>query len=169
MAEQTNRWIQRRVAAGKAGERLAVVFDVDETLLRNAEQIMAHDFGYDEKEWERWVMSAKAKPLEAVCRLFRTVRRVGGEVVVITGRPEHQREATVENLRGVGCDGYALLICKPEDETTVTTTAFKAAERKRLMADGWVIIANVGDQRSDLDGGFAEREFKLPNPFYFTP
>ena len=28
---------------------------------------------------------------------------------------------------------------------------------------------NVGDQASDLDGGYAERTFKLPNPFYFVP
>ena len=37
-------------------------------------------------------------------------------------------------------------------------------------ATGWhTIIANVGDQWSDLDGGFAERVFKLPNPVYFIP
>jgi hypothetical protein len=29
-----------------------------------------------------------------------------------------------------------------------------------------VIIANLGDQFSDLAGGYAERTFKLPNPFY---
>ena len=27
-------------------------------------------------------------------------------------------------------------------------------------------IANVGDQPSDLAGGYAERTFLLPNPFY---
>jgi hypothetical protein len=28
-------------------------------------------------------------------------------------------------------------------------------------------VVNLGDQESDLDGGHAERAFKLPNPFYF--
>ena len=32
---------------------------------------------------------------------------------------------------------------------------------------GYRIIANVGDQESDLTGGGADRSFKLPNPFYF--
>ena len=32
---------------------------------------------------------------------------------------------------------------------------------------GYLIILNVGDQESDLTGGFADRTFKLPNPFYF--
>ncbi|HEX3434983.1 MAG TPA: HAD family acid phosphatase [Solirubrobacteraceae bacterium] len=39
----------------------------------------------------------------------------------------------------------------------------------RDRADGYRIIVNVGDQQSDLDGGFAQRAFKLPNPFYFIP
>jgi len=29
---------------------------------------------------------------------------------------------------------------------------------------GHSIIANMGDQMSDLDGGFAEKTFKLPTP-----
>ena len=34
-------------------------------------------------------------------------------------------------------------------------------------ADAFVV--NLGDQRSDLEGGYAERTFKLPNPVYFLP
>jgi hypothetical protein len=29
-------------------------------------------------------------------------------------------------------------------------------------------VVNMGDQESDLDGGHADRAFKLPNPFYFV-
>jgi acid phosphatase len=31
------------------------------------------------------------------------------------------------------------------------------------------VIANVGDQPSDLDRGFAQRTFMLPNPFFRVP
>jgi hypothetical protein len=34
---------------------------------------------------------------------------------------------------------------------------------------GYTIIANMGDQFSDLEGGFSERTYKLPNPFYYIP
>jgi hypothetical protein len=27
----------------------------------------------------------------------------------------------------------------------------------------------MGDQESDLSGGYAEKTFKLPNPVYFLP
>ena len=45
--------------------------------------------------------------------------------------------------------------------------------RKRAASSqpkqGFLIIANLGDQASDLAGGYAERAYKIPNPFYYTP
>ena len=34
---------------------------------------------------------------------------------------------------------------------------------------GYDIVANFGDQFSDLNGGFADKTFKMPNPNYFMP
>ena len=34
---------------------------------------------------------------------------------------------------------------------------------------GYDIVANFGDQFSDLNGGFADQTFKIPNPTYFLP
>ena len=31
------------------------------------------------------------------------------------------------------------------------------------------ILLTMGDQLSDLNGGYAERTFKLPNPVYYLP
>jgi hypothetical protein len=33
----------------------------------------------------------------------------------------------------------------------------------------YTIVANIGDQFSDLVGGRAQKCFKVPNPFYFIP
>jgi acid phosphatase len=46
---------------------------------------------------------------------------------------------------------------------------FKAPQRGDIEEQGYTIIANVGDQPSDLEGGFAERIYLLPNPFYRIP
>jgi acid phosphatase len=46
---------------------------------------------------------------------------------------------------------------------------FKAPQRARIEGQGYTIIANIGDQPSDLDGGFSERTYLLPNPFYRIP
>jgi acid phosphatase len=46
---------------------------------------------------------------------------------------------------------------------------FKTPQRAAIQGRGYTIIANIGDQPSDLDGGFAERTYLLPNPFYRIP
>lgn len=42
-------------------------------------------------------------------------------------------------------------------------------EAKRYLARQANMVVNVGDQASDLLGGYAELTFKLPNPFYVIP
>ena len=55
------------------------------------------------------------------------------------------------------------------DALKEASATFKTAERARLVAQGYTIVANLGDQESDLVGGYAERTFKLPDPFYLSP
>jgi predicted secreted acid phosphatase len=51
-----------------------------------------------------------------------------------------------------------------------STVEFKAFTRGHIeTADGVDIVMNVGDQWSDLQGGFAEKWTKIPNPTYFLP
>ena len=45
----------------------------------------------------------------------------------------------------------------------------RAAERRKITEHGYTILLTMGDQQSDLAGGYAERTFKLPNPVYFIP
>ena len=40
---------------------------------------------------------------------------------------------------------------------------------RQIEQQGYTIIANIGDQPSDLDGGFSEQTYLLPNPFYRIP
>lgn len=167
VAEQANRWIEQRAAKRVPGERPAVVLDLDETLLFNWPHISGNDFGYLLEAWQRWVDAAKAPAIEPVREVYRGARRRGLDVFFITGRPERDRRSTERNLRAIGCGEFAELICKP-DGAKGTTAAFKTAARARLAKEGWTVIANVGDQHSDLSGGFAERTFKLPNPFYIS-
>ena len=165
VAAKAKAWLEARSARG--GEKLTVVFDLDETLFFNWPLISAMDFGYIPLEWNRWVEAAKAPPIEPVREVYRFARKLGLHVVFITGRPESQRASTERNLRAIGCSEYLRLICKGP-ERDLTSAAFKTAERERVVREGWVIIANLGDQQSDLAGGFAERTFKLPNVFYVT-
>jgi hypothetical protein len=52
---------------------------------------------------------------------------------------------------------------------TCTTTQYKSLTRQHIESLGYDIVANFGDQFSDLNGGFADKTFKIPNPIYFLP
>ncbi len=160
-------WVDERASRRLPAERLAVVFDLDETLLLNWSSISANDFGYIPPLWEQWVDQAAAPAIESVREVYRAARKRGMAVFYITGRSERDRVGTERNLHSIHCAEYVELICKPA-EVKQSSAAFKTAARERLMRDGYTIIANLGDQESDLVGGFSERTFKLPNPFYQT-
>jgi hypothetical protein len=49
------------------------------------------------------------------------------------------------------------------------TIQYKSGVRAHIEDLGYEIVANFGDQFSDLKGGFADRTFKLPNPNYYLP
>ena len=87
---------------------------------------------------------------------------------LITGRRENVRDHTASNLAREGFTGYNALVLKPQD-STATTVDYKSGARKAIEDQGYRIVANVGDQYSDLAGGHSGVAFKLPNPFYFLP
>jgi predicted secreted acid phosphatase len=101
--------------------------------------------------------------------LFNAAKAKGAAVFFISGRRDKERQATLWNLDRAGFEGWAKVIIRPDDDTRSTIQPFKTEERRKIAEAGYTIIANAGDQQSDLDGGFAECTFKVPNPFYFIP
>jgi acid phosphatase len=175
VAEQARAFLESRTPRGG---KLAIVVDIDETALSNLPSIRANDYGFiiaGPCDLPRgpcglftWIGMARAEPIKPVLALVRLARERGVAVFFLTGRPERLRAATEANLRAAGYEWTGLLL-KPDDLTTKSAADFKAPERKKLQDQGYTVIVNIGDQMSDLDGGFAERTYKLPNPFYFIP
>jgi len=164
-AAEASEWIAARAARRVKGDNLAVVMDIDETVLTNLPHMREMDFGYLPKSWDQWVEEGTAPAIEAVRAVYETALRYKVTVFFITGRMESDRPGTVKNLAAMKMGEYEQLICKPVGYTG-TSGDYKTVARKQLEAEGWKIIANVGDQQSDLQGGFSEKTFKLVNPFY---
>jgi predicted secreted acid phosphatase len=163
VSARAERFLERR--AGSV-ERPALVLDIDETSLSNWPQQVESDFCYVRSEFTAWVLRGEAEALPGVLELYRTAVRLGVAVFFITGRPEEEREATERNLKAVGYDSWAGLHLRSSGGDRRT---FKISVRRQITEDGYTILANVGDQESDLVGGYAERTFKIPNPFYEVP
>ena len=169
VALQANKYLAKRIAKGaKPGRKLAIVFDIDETTLSNLPHILANDYGYVPRIWDEWVAEGRARAIVPVQTIYDTAVRGKIAVFFLTGRKESDRAPTERNLRDVGYDTWTRIYYKPADDPTLTTAAFKTDIRRKLTQEGYLIVANVGDQNSDLTGGYAERSFKLPNPFYIS-
>jgi predicted secreted acid phosphatase len=49
------------------------------------------------------------------------------------------------------------------------TIQYKSGTRAYIESQEYNIVADIGDQFSDLEGGFADKTFKMPNPNYYLP
>jgi acid phosphatase len=102
-------------------------------------------------------------------RLVARARELGVAVFFITGRPAEFQDETEANLREQGFTWDAVILLPANFGHMASAADFKAPARRRLVEQGYAILLTIGDQESDLAGGFAERGFKLPNPVYFLP
>jgi predicted secreted acid phosphatase len=162
----------------------ALVLDIDETTLSNWPAILDDDFGYIKDGpcdlgvsgacgWDDWQQSALDQVIAPALQLFNSAVARHVTVFFITGRRDDgkMRAATEANLRAAGYRDWKPenLIMQPKSGPHLDTIVdFKAPARAEIEKK-YVIIANIGDQMSDLDGGHAQMIFKVPNPFYFIP
>jgi predicted secreted acid phosphatase len=160
-------------------EKPALVLDIDETSLTNWPNLLADNFGFiaggacdalpnGPCGFTEWVLKASARPIDPARRLFDTAKKKGVAVIFITSRNDNARDATILNLDHAGFEGWTELRTRPDRDDLDTVEAYKSAERTKVEAEGYTIIANVGDQLSDIRGEPTGKcTFKVPNPFYF--
>ena len=147
--------------------KLAMVLDIDETSLSNYADLAATDFTDATAALTTSLFAATSPAIDPTLDLFGEARSRGVAVFFITGRPDLDvvRDRTEANLTSAGYAGWKVLVLKPADAEG--TLSYKSGARATIEDDGYRIVLNVGDQDSDLKGGYADKAYKLPNPFYF--
>jgi predicted secreted acid phosphatase len=187
VADNTNRIVNECHRLVRKGESPAVVFDADDTTLWTYDmEDNAMHFNFDPVVQDtEWVQPQRFPAVPGVVGLVNQVGAAGCTVVGLTGRRDPQREATIGNLDKVGYDYFtdanyytkwasgatppAYFDGGPCEDGVCTTIEYKSAVRAHVEDQGYDIIANFGDQFSDLIGGYADRAVKLPNPTYYLP
>lgn len=159
--------LRNEIARRQPGDRIAVVLDIDETCLSNWGYLTKVGFNVNPDTFREWVRVHNDPALQPALELFRQAKAAGVPVFFITGRKEFLREYTERQLRAAGFNGWAGLYLSPVAYDKDSIAPFKSGVRKKLSREGWRIILNMGDQCSDLEGGYAVHSVKLPNPFYF--
>jgi predicted secreted acid phosphatase len=143
----------------------AIVLDIDDTALSLYKCAEARDF----EDASLCAVQSNLPAVRQVRSLYKYARSRKVAVFFITGRPEPLRELSAKNLRSAGYTGKLDLTLKPTSYKDESVIPYKSGARKKIERRGYRILANLGDQRSDLKGGYSLKTYKLPNPMYFTP
>jgi acid phosphatase len=172
---EAREWLETRA---QTATRPAIVLDIDETSLSNWPAYRLNGWGrvvngacdlhQGPCGLRAWQALGQSKALAPTLALARRARELGVAVFFISGRPASLREVTERNLREQGYEWTAVIVL-PEGAQFASAVDFKAPERRKITEQGYTIVLSVGDQESDLKGGYAERTFKLPNPVYYLP
>jgi hypothetical protein len=158
----------------------AVVFDIDDTLLNTYDYTLAEQFGFTPASNAIWVNAGAFPAVFSMPGLVSYAASHGYAVFFITGRPQTQTDATVSNLASAGYARPAAghLFLKPAtppsylhcvNAPACTTIEYKSGTRAHIASEGYTITADFGDQYSDLLGGHAGHQVKIPNPMYYIP
>jgi predicted secreted acid phosphatase len=158
-------YLRERVASAK-DEKLAAVFDIDETSLSNWDTMSGCGFCSYGAQLKLYP-DATATLISPTLELFNFAKSKKVTTFFVTGRQEKQRALTAKNLRDVGYSDWDDLIMQP-DTNKDPARIFKPRNRDSIEKKGYHIVLSIGDQASDLAGCCAERVFKLPNPFYLV-
>ncbi len=168
-------WLEERT---RTAVTPAIVLDIDETSVSNWPAYRLNGWGRivsggcDLQQGpcglRAWQALGQSKAIAPTLALARRARELGVAVFFISGRPPNLREATERNLKNEGYEWTGVILL-PEGVQFASAVDFKTPERRRLTEQGYTIVLSLGDQQSDLTGGYAERTFKLPNPVYYLP
>ncbi|MFH8711229.1 HAD family acid phosphatase [Streptomyces zaomyceticus] len=128
-------------------EKQAIVLDIDNSSLETD----FHPF---------WELPTPA--IADVRDLVRDAHGRGVDVFFVTARPGIIHSLTDWNLKKAGYPVDGLYVRSLPD-LFAEVSAYKTEKRAEIEAKGYTIIANIGNNTTDLAGGHAERTFKLPD------
>ena len=179
------------------GKQKAIVLDVDDTSLATWNYEVFSNWAYNPTTNATFVLNQMFPAVPGMVDMANAAAKEGYAIFFITGRGAAQEAATLGNLTsdGVGVDAgypapttlndgedglftkpavanypdYLQAACAGDPNGSCTTIHYKSATRQHIESLGYDIVANFGDQFSDLEGGFADKTFKMPNPNYFLP
>ena len=130
-------YVGRRVERG--GHRLAINLDIDNTALAT--------------------YYAEGTAVPVVLRFAKYARGQGVTLLFNTGRERGHLAGVARSLRRVGYDVREICGRKPGERLTHS----KQRCRRHFVAEGYTLIANVGNRPTDFAGGGYERAFRLPS------
>jgi len=133
----------------RAGQRRAVVVDVDETVLDNSRYqatLLKNRQPYDSNTWTDWVKLAQAEAVPGAVEFLRYASSRGVRVFYVTNRKQVEKDATAANLKRLGFPDVS-------DRTLLVRTDPQSSSkepRRRNVQSQFRVVLLMGDNLNDF-------------------
>jgi 5'-nucleotidase (lipoprotein e(P4) family) len=107
---------------------LAVVVDVDETVLDNSPhqaEMVKNRMPFTNSVWTAWVNRRAAKPIAGAVEFLNYANQKGARIFYVTNRNEAEKQGTIDNLKQAGFPDVS-------DETVMVRATESSKEARRL-------------------------------------
>lgn len=145
--------LQELITQNQTAGELAIVLDLDETVLDNSPYQAAcilQNINYP-TGWAEWVNLAKAPALPGAVDFLNKAVEMGFQVFYISNRREMFREATRENFDRLG------IPLQSETNLILRTAESGKENRRQIVGSQYQIVMLIGDNLSDFNEGFDEQ------------
>ncbi len=138
----------------KIDKPLAVVFDIDETILDNSyyeANLIETNTTYTKETWKEWSDMESATAIPGAIEFLNYVNSRNVEIVYVSNRRENELEASFNNLKALGFPEVSL------DNYYFRTDESSKINRRKMVSEKYNIILLLGDNLADFDGLFEDR------------
>ena len=149
LAKQGSRVFKKSDSLKRALDAPLVVFDIDDTLLRN-----------------------DSSHVHEVVKLYNRLKGLGAKVFLVTARSATMTSYTNKELKKMDITGYEQLMLCPEHmrKSMVTVSEWKSIARQNIANhNGAPITLTVGDQWSDMVQIRTENDLTVLDSTFATP
>lgn len=139
---------------------LAIITDIDETVLDNSRfnaKLIEDDEEYSKERWIKWAKEIIAQPIPGSQEFFKYVNEKDVEIFYISNRFKSNKAATVKNLRKYDYPNADSAHIFLKD-----TTSGKQPRRNKAMANHTILLL-LGDNLGDFHHAFDDRSTEKRN------
>ena len=160
----------------KRSGKLAVVMDLDETVLDNSQyqvELNKNNKSFSMKSWAQWVLREEAQLVPGVKRFIKKLRKNNIQIIFISNRMHERVKATKNNMRKLDLyskDDIYLLRKNKDDKKGIRRKEIYSSTGRMKKYKNFKVIQYFGDAMGDFPNleypEFGTSQFILPNPMY---
>ncbi|GMI69723.1 hypothetical protein like AT2G39920 [Hibiscus trionum] len=143
-----------------------VLMDIDDTLASDPTYTYSYQLMHQRQGSIEDAINLKQRLTMELCMKLQSR---GWPLILLSGKPETQRNVTIEHLKTIGFSGWSSLIMRSDTEMGMESWEYFSRRRTAIaMKEGNEIVSVISSRMEALTGSsLGKRVFKLPKPWFY--